>query len=383
MTSTTDFGGERAYIIRDDTGAEAWIVPAVGNNCIAFRSPVRGSAGTVVAHVLSSPPSGQALREQPLYWGWPLMSPYPGRHDTPFTWQGRQHAIVANDRPGVALHGIVHDAAWEVLEAGDSYLISRFNSELVPDRPQRWPWPYLLTTTHRLDAGALTLELQVENRSDEVVPHLLGLHPYFPLRFVDDAGVSSAAVPLPTASKLAGEGSAARRTCLVSVAADELWMMRGGLGTGDILRLERGWDFRRYRAVAEVEAEIGKPPGPGAFGDDAALRTPRLPVLLFGKRAALRSHAAGTDPWEDGGVYSAIWDRHSGVEVTLAVSAGFGALALYCPPEQPYISLEPRSAVSNALTLAHNSKLSTGLWPLEPGGTWRAWARLSTRAAGR
>jgi hypothetical protein len=34
--------------------------------------------------------------------------------------------------------------------------------------------------------------------------------------------------------------------------------------------------------------------------------------------------------------------------------------------------------VSDALTLMNDPRrLSTGVWPLGPGETWRAWARLS------
>ena len=64
--------------------------------------------------------------------------------------------------------------------------------------------------------------------------------------------------------------------------------------------------------------------------------------------------------------------------MTLESSLGFGSLALFCPPGQPFISLEPRSAVSDALTLMHNpSVFATGICPLRPGETWTAWARLS------
>ena len=57
-------------------------------------------------------------RSRTTFWGFPILSPYPGRHQTPFTWQGEQYSIAANDRPGVAIHGIVAGAPWEVVEAG-------------------------------------------------------------------------------------------------------------------------------------------------------------------------------------------------------------------------------------------------------------------------
>jgi hypothetical protein len=132
--------------------------------------------------------------------------------------------------------------------------------------------------------------------------------------------------------------------------------------------------------VAELERDLAQPPGPGPFGDDRRVREPRLPVLLYGKRAALRVPEAGTDPREEGGILAGIRDEASGIELTLESSAGFGSLAVFCPPGQPFISLEPRSAVSDALTLMNDPRgLATGIYPLGPGQHWAAWAKLSAR----
>ncbi|MBI3974143.1 MAG: hypothetical protein HY332_22930 [Chloroflexi bacterium] len=389
---TVAFGDERAFALRDGSGAEALVVPSIGNNCFAFRTP----AGGKTADVLSTPASADVLRQRPTGWGFPILSPYPGRHRTPFRWRGREYHIAPNDRPGVAIHGVVAGAPWEVVEASEAALTCRFGSETVPDRVERWPWPFTLTTTHRMEEGTLVLDLEVRNLADEEVPHLLGLHPYFPVRFTPhpptpsptrgegemrrrSTVLSTAHHPLPTALELAGGDVAANRdSCLVWVAADELWEMKAGLAMGEIQRLEGAWDLRRPHSVAELEREIGQPPGPGPFGDDRAVRGPRLPVLLYGKRAALRAADAGTEPDVPGGVRSGIRDVASGIEVTMETSAAFGSLALYCPPGQPFISLEPRSAVSDALTLMNDPRrLPTGVWPLAPGATWRAWARLS------
>ncbi|HEV2122055.1 MAG TPA: aldose 1-epimerase, partial [Chloroflexota bacterium] len=268
---TFTFGGETGYVLRDETGAEARIIPSVGNNCIAFQRPV----GNQTAHLISSPPSFEDLRTRPTRWGFPILAPYPGRHQTPFTWRGRSYNIRPNDRPGVAIHGIVAGAPWEVVDATAGSIVSRFDSEQFPNRAERWPWPFTLTATYRIEGSALRLELEVENRADEAIPHLLGLHPYFPIRFTPAAG---AAGDLPTAAELAGPTAGdARETCHVWVAADELWQMRAGLGTGEILRLEGAADLRQPKSVAHLEREIGVPAGPGAFGDDAQVKGPRLP----------------------------------------------------------------------------------------------------------
>ena len=55
-----------------------------------------------------------------------------------------------------------------------------------------------------------------------------------------------------------------------------------------------------------------------------------------------------------------------------------GALALYTPPAHAAVSLEPRSALPDALALAADDPtLATGLRAVAPGAPWHAWARLA------
>jgi galactose mutarotase-like enzyme len=371
--TTSDFDGETAYVLRDQDGARAVVLPSIGNNCVAFQTPVAGRP----AYLLSTPASVAVLRSRPTFWGFPILSPYPGRHQTPFRWLDKEFHVLANDRPGVALHGIVAGAPWEVVSATEDALTARFDSERVPDRGQRWPWPYELTASYRVEGGALHLRFSVTNRGDVEVPHLLGLHPYLPVRVTPERPLPDGA--LPTAADLAGpEAGEWRRSCLVWVEADHLWEMQQGLGTGTIRELQGGWDLRAPQAVAELEERLAPPPGPGPFGGNGVASGPRLPVLLYGKRAALEVAWDGERSDAPGGVTSGLTDLASNVQVTLESSLGFGSLALFCPPGQPFISLEPRSAVSDALTLMHNpSVFATGICPLQPGETWTAWARLS------
>jgi galactose mutarotase-like enzyme len=378
---TEAFGSETIYVLSDGSGAEARVAPSLGANCLAFKAPVptAGTQGGVqTAHLISSPASAEVWHQRPTFTGFPILAPYPGRHQTPFTWNGKQYSIEPSDRPGVAIHGIVAGSPWEVVDAAASSVMSRFDSESFPNRPSRWPWPFTLTATHSVEQGVLRLELALENRSDDTIPHLLGLHPYFPVRFTPASGQVTG--EMPTAEQLAGENpAAARDTCEVWVAGDEIWEMRAGLGTGEILRMDGPADLRHPRSISFLERELSVPAGAGQFGDDRNLSGPRLPVLLYGKRAALRGPQAGIDPTEEYGVVSGVRDNASGIELVLETSAGFGSLAAFFPPERPFLSLEPRSAVSDALTLMHNPKLSTGVYPLGPGQTWKAWIRLLAR----
>src|SRR5687767_1042060 len=111
---TERFGDEAIYVISDGSGAEARVAPQLGFNCLAFKTPVGAST---TAHLISSPASPDVWRQRPTFTGFPILSPYPGRHQVPFRWRGKPYEVEANDRPGVAIHGIVAGASWEVVEA--------------------------------------------------------------------------------------------------------------------------------------------------------------------------------------------------------------------------------------------------------------------------
>ena len=370
-----DWHGEVAHILRDDAGACAHVIPGIGANCIAFSTLVNGKR----AHLISTPATAEVLRARPTFWGFPILAPYPGRHVTPFTWDHAAYHVETVERPGVMLHGFAARVRWEVVSSGPDYLTCALDSETVASRGAAWPFPFHATATHRVADGRLTLTLTVQNRATVAVPHLLGLHPYFPVRFTfGDA--ASASPELPTAADLAGDpGVDARATCMPWARADDWWEMQAGLGTGVIAPVEnqsgRPYDLRAPRAVAELERSLAWNGSPGSLPPGTA---PRLPVLLYGKRAALAGAAAGHEPWAPGGLCTGIDDRASGVRLTLDTSAGFGANALFCPPGFPFVSLEPRSAVSNALGLASSHPhLNTGIFRLGPGATWSAWASLT------
>mgnify|MGYP006276216277 FL=1 len=369
-----DWHGERVYVLEDGSGSRAHVIPAIGANCIAFSAMVRRKR----VHLLSTPSSSDVLRSRPTFWGFPILAPYPGRHVTPFRWEGSDLHVDTVERPGVMLHGFAARVPWEVHDAGADFITCQLDSETVPSRPSAWPFAFRLIATHRVANGQLTLTLAVENRAPVAVPHLLGLHPYFPLRFTGASGADFDE-QLPTAADLVGvDGAATRQTCTAWAHGDDWWEMIAGLGTGIVESLDSPdgarYNIRAGRSIASLEeslAWIGTP------GSSAPSATPRLPVLLYGDRAALSGATEGRDPWAPGGLLTGIDDHASNVRATLTTSAGFGANALFCPPGFPFISLEPRSAVSNALGLAtSHPHLNTGIFRLDSGQTWRAWASL-------
>jgi hypothetical protein len=227
-----------------------------------------------------------------------------------------------------------------------------------------------------VEPGALTLSLELESLHPDPAPVMLGLHPYHPLRLVAPPGSAAGGRSTPpTAAELAGAGEAeARRACRVWVEADELWDLdRGRTGWAAPEQRER-WALRRPRSLADL-ARTARDSG-------VAHADGRMPVLFYGDPEVLRGAAAGDDPAGPGGITSGVLDSASGVGLRLETSRAFGAVVVYTPPAHAALSLEPRSTLLDALTLAAaQPDLATGLRSVEPGRPWRAWARLSLQPA--
>lgn len=73
------------------------------------------------------------------------------------------------------LHGQAWRAPWTV--AAESASAATLTFEGGGDD---WPWRYCCEQRFELAAGALSVELSIQNMSEESMPAMLGLHPYFP-----------------------------------------------------------------------------------------------------------------------------------------------------------------------------------------------------------
>ena len=72
------------------------------------------------------------------------------------------------------LHGQGWLGSWQVMEAGDSDALLRFDHEFG-----EWPWAYSAEQRFKLGDDRLELSLACTNQSDEAMPCGLGQHPYF------------------------------------------------------------------------------------------------------------------------------------------------------------------------------------------------------------
>jgi hypothetical protein len=158
----------------------------------------------------------------------------------------------------------------------------------------------------------------------------------------------------------------------VWVESDDLWLLERGKAAG-ASQVATGWqDLRRPRTIADLAAESAQAGVAGPGGHP--------PLLYYARPAALEAMQRGATPDQPGGITSGVDDLSARVRVRLEGSLAFGTVAAYFP-ERPSLSLEPRTALSDAIPLtAEDAAALTGLRALGPGEHWRAWAKVSCEA---
>lgn len=103
--------------------------------------------------------------------------PYGSRiRDARFRFCGREVVETPADGPRRhALHGHGWRRPWAVTDRADDRLVLEY------DHPaDAWPWPYRARQSFALTPQALEITLEIENRSDALMPAGLGFHPFFP-----------------------------------------------------------------------------------------------------------------------------------------------------------------------------------------------------------
>lgn len=105
------------------------------------------------------------------------MVPYGSRiRDARFLFCGREVVETPGDgERRHALHGHGWRCGWAVVERGEDRLVLEYEHAAGA-----WPWPYRARQSFALTPEALEMTLELENRSDALMPAGLGFHPFFP-----------------------------------------------------------------------------------------------------------------------------------------------------------------------------------------------------------
>lgn len=126
-----------------------------------------------------------------------VLAPWPNRiGGARYRFEGAEYRLAATEpSTGAALHGLVHDRAWEPLAvAGHEVRLG-----LGLDGGEGYPFQLRLEIAYRLDGDGLTVTTEAVNTGKDTAPFGLGFHPYLslgtPLREAEAQDAASLSVP--------------------------------------------------------------------------------------------------------------------------------------------------------------------------------------------
>ncbi len=207
--------------LRDEsTGASAQIAPERGFNCFSFQPVVGGrdGVGGEAVQVLWAAEDFSSGKARASGTGIPLLFPFPGRlRGKTFSFGGQSHEFTEyQDGRGNAIHGLVLERPWEVVEKSDRHVVGRFEPSRQKPPLAQWPADFRLTVSYTLQGNTLASEILIENTDTRPLPWGFGTHPYF-------------RVPLGKVGDPAGEDAA---RCVVTVPNSGYWELKDMLPTG-------------------------------------------------------------------------------------------------------------------------------------------------------
>jgi aldose 1-epimerase len=303
------------------TGATARILVESGFNLFELKLPADGR----MIDILDATDDFSTTGQSPSHSGIPLLFPFPNRiRGGKYQWGGHEYVLAGTpqDGQGNAIHGLVIDRPWRVVQHGENFAVGEFRlSTDAADRRGLWPADFVIQVRYELRDAGLHCDVKISNPDQVPLPFGLGTHPYF-------------RVPLSPKSK--------RGDCLIQARATDEWELVGCLPTGT----RRSASGRKnLREGQELE---------GLKLDDA-----------FG----------GLTP--DGHqVETIVMDPAAGLQVRQTFDSVFRELVVYTPPHGRSVCLEPYTCITDAIHLEERG-IDSGWRTLEPGGEFRTWFQIA------
>lgn len=173
------FGSLTEYVLHNPRrGDAAFLVPEYGAR---LRHLVLAQASQPVIVIQGAKTEEEFIHDS----GYPSahLFPFPSRiRDGRYPFQGREYFLPINEPDrGHAIHGFVHDEAFQVLteEATDDYARLTLRRHYTGGFPG-YPFPFDLDITYTLHAdGVLELGYRLTNTGPSPLPAGFGWHPYF------------------------------------------------------------------------------------------------------------------------------------------------------------------------------------------------------------
>ena len=192
--------GFQVYYIQQDGKAVAEIVPALGNNCYAFKV----ADGDTWLDLIDAPPDLATLEERPTAYGNPILFPFPNRIRNG-TWQfeGETYQFDKSPESPTTIHGLLLNQPYQVeshtVDENGATLMCSLNSQDFPEVARQYPFPFKIEITYMLKDAVLTMGISIKNTGDQNMPVGFGIHPYFSVDLGTEADASQAVITVPTA----------------------------------------------------------------------------------------------------------------------------------------------------------------------------------------
>jgi aldose 1-epimerase len=322
-TSTSDDTAFPVITLSDRQGREVKIAASAGFNAFSFRTLHYGEP----YEVFVGPESDQALRAGGFGFGCPILFPFPNRtRGGHYTFAGQDYRLDAKWKDGNAIHGLVHDRVWTVVDCGASdergaWVTAAINTSEYSDIMRQYPFDCNLRVTYRLYNGELHLNAEAKNTGYTALPMGFGIHPWFH-------------APLTSQGK--------RSECVLTVPANGRWKLESEeqlIPTGEILPLSDEYDFSDGKALGNI------------FLDDVFTQ------LVY------------SDGQENEHI-TTFRDSLSRMQIEVRASGNFREHVVFAPLEQNVICLEPYTMTTDFVNLS-NQGIDAGLITLDPGTTWQ------------
>lgn len=192
--------GFQVYYIQQDNKAVAEIVPALGNNCYAFKV----SMGDTWLNLIDAPPDLATLEKRPTAYGNPILFPFPNRiRNGAWQFEGETYQFDKAPESPTTIHGLLLNQPYQVeshtADENGATLVCSLNSQDFPEITRQYPFPFKIEVTYTLKDAALTMRIAIKNTGNKNMPMGFGIHPYFSVDLGTEADASQAVITVPAA----------------------------------------------------------------------------------------------------------------------------------------------------------------------------------------
>jgi aldose 1-epimerase len=296
--------------LQHGSGTTARIYAGYGFNCTSFAVM---TADGPVELIWSEPDFGPG--SPPMLSGIPVLFPFGGRLvGNTFRWRGTEYTVTDGILiDGTAIHGLVLNRPWRILEQIDTKLVGEFQAAIdYPDLLAQWPADFRIRMSYELSADTLTCDIAIENPDERPLPYSFATHGYYRTPLGD------------------GDGEASE----ITVPASQRWVLdEQSVPTGEIRSIEPELDLRSGSAIAHRQ---------------------------------FNTVYTGLSTDDRGSVTCTVRDPSSGRTIQVGMSGGFREVVVWNPPHRRAIAIEPYTSVVTAFDVEERGH-DSGLRVLDPG----------------